>query len=353
MKKRGLYILCWMVCVLAFIGCDRNGSGLLPGDKVRVQFRLPGSYAIPETGRVVDTKAVEHSELKNEMLELLEDGSTLWLAVYEKKEDGTYNDKPTELKSYVVRRVGDEYSTLYTCTVDSEGNVTSETDVPLYLEVGKSYMFRAISPARKLIDETKLHIKNGDYLLATDDRYTQTMAKEITINGENNSSGVTFVQLNPLLQQTAQMSFKIKTGENVHHLAILPAGIEISGIQDDILHDNSYNWTTSEPLKMYLGHKDSRISIKEFKMDTEGSIIGKVSVLPTDAVSSSIVVLLNLEVNAINSQYTMMLNRMILESAHSYDFEISVKVQNGVTVAVWQNQSWGCDVELKPVGQNL
>ncbi len=107
-----------------------------------------------------------------------------------------------------------------------------------------------------------------------------------------------------------------------------------------------WNWMISEPLKMYLGSKHSRITIKDF-MTEDDCITGQTSVLPTDAVSSSIVVLLNLSVSGINSQYTLMLNGMTLEPAYSYNFNIKVKVENGVTVAVRQNQSWDWDMDLQ------
>lgn len=349
MKRRLSYIILCAACHVFFAGCSEEPVGAPSTGRVRVQAMLPGSYAIPASGRpaALRTRATEHPDLNDGMLELLDDGSTLWLAVYEKPAEGDYSNTPTILQSYVVRRSENGYSTLYTCEVNPDGSVKSESDEPLYLDVGKTYRFRAVSPARELIDGEKLHVNNGEYLLSTDDRYTQTESREILIGGNDDGpSGVTYVYLNPLLHQTAQMRFTIEKGENVHRLEILPAGIEVSGIQDDVINNNQFNWMTSEPLKMYLGSKHSRITIKEFTTE-DGCITGQTAVLPTDAVSSSIVVLLNLSVNGINSQYTLMLNGMMLESAYSYNFNIKVKVENGVTVAVWQNQSWGWDMDLQ------
>lgn len=350
MEMKWPYIVLLTVgCYTLFTGCDRETTSVLPGDRIRARVVLPGSYAVPASAKSAEpqTRATEHPELNDDMLELLDDGSTLWLAVYERSAEGDYSNTPTALQSYVVRRSENGYSTLYTCEVNPDGSVKSESDEPLYLDVGKTYKFRAVSPARELIDGEKLHVNNGDYLLSTDDRYTQTEAKEITIGGsDGGTSGITYVYLNPLLHQTAQMRFTIETGENVHHLTVLPAGIEISGIQDDVVNNNQYNWMISEPLKMYLGSKHSRITIKDFTTKDD-CITGQTSVLPTDAVSSSIVVLLNLSVNGINSQYTLMLNGMTLEPAYSYNFNIKVKVENGVTVAVWQNQSWDWDMDLQ------
>lgn len=352
MKKRLTYIVPLAACCMLFTGCDKDTEATGSGDKARVQFMLSGSYAIPVSSgpSAPQTRAAEeHPGLHDDMLQMLDDGRTLWLAVYEMRQDGTYLDEPTALQSYVVRRSGNGYSTLYTCTVNPDGSVKSESDKPLYLDVGKTYKFCAVSPARTLYNNnTALHVRNGEYLLSTDDRYQQTESTKITIPNDGDNSGITYVYLNPLLHQTAQLQFSIGVGKNVHRLEILPAGIEVSGLQDDkIAGRGDYNWLVSDPLKMYLGNKHSRITIKEFTTDEDGCIMGQTSVLPTDATSSPIAVLLNLSVNGINSQYTLLLNGMQLEAAHSYKFNIKVKIEDNVTVAVWQNQSWEWDVPLQ------
>lgn len=342
-----------LLVVSLFIGCgDEAELAAEKSGKMRVALAMPGCYELSSGSA---TRVVSNSELTT--LKPFDDGTTLWLAVYENKgtaDNRSYNSSPDTLAAYVVRQTssgGETYSTLYRCEADDEGNAVSESSEPFYLESGKYYKFRAISPARKLEDNYSLHVRNGEYVLSSDDRYTQTESKEILITYEDDAAGITIVRLNPLVHQTAQMQFAIQAGTGVHDLQILPAGIEISGIQDADANDNYLNWMLADTLTMYLGDKNSWVTIDEFTTTTatDGTktIVGKTGVLPTDATSNSIIVLLNLRVNEVNSQYTLMLNKMVMKAAHSYNFNITVNVEDGVSVAVWQNQSWVTDVNME------
>ena len=84
MEMKWPYIVLLTVgCYTLFTGCDRETTSVLPGDRIRARVVLPGSYAVPASAKSAEpqTRATEHPELNDDMLELLDDGSTLWQAV--------------------------------------------------------------------------------------------------------------------------------------------------------------------------------------------------------------------------------------------------------------------------------
>lgn len=334
------------LAAIALASCEKEDStGIPPEGTVLVQPVIAGCY---DGLTSVKTRGwnQDNTQLTPDKIHQLDDGSTLWLIVYQKNTaTGIYEELPSYRTSYVVKKVTDNYSALYPCTVDADGNYTAVGARPLYLS-GGIYRFRALSPARGLTEDGKISVKNGQYLLATDDRYIQTSAtKEVEIQ-ETSEAEVRVVELNPIINQTARMKFSIKQGDGVHNLEMLSSGIEISGIQNEKINDNVYNWALGDTLKIYLGDKNSWTTIQECKQESSGTLVAETGILPTDARSNSIIVLLNLKVNGVPTQYQMMLNDMLLQAGYSYNYVVTVTIRDGVTVITWQNRSWTEDVVM-------
>lgn len=327
------------------------------GDAVRVEFRLPCSMgsAVPAT-RVMP--------LDTMTLYPLPEGTTMWMTVSEEQPDGSW--LKSDPKPYVVLSSGAGYNSLHACAMTrvTEQGVTllridpATLSAPLYLKSGR-YKFRMISPALDLTaDGRRAQIDNGLYFYSSDDRYPNTEASPQTIT--TSVAGVQHIDLKPMIQQVARMQFTLYKGTNVYDLDVLPAGIEISGIQNADAAE-PYNWSSenlADTLKMKQGDKRGRTVIREFRQGTttvtengvaqvKDAIIGHTGVLPTDGRSNSISVLLNLEVNGVPTQYMLLLNGQLLRAAYTYNYRIAVSMKNGVVVAAWTNSSWSTEVPLQ------
>lgn len=327
-----------------------------------VQFTLPGVIGAPlkeasraesrmgnMPGNTVDDKTLVGKEIVN-----LPDGTTLWIKAKE-----TTGDKSHEVvNSYVVRNIsGTEtggQQMLYPCTVDSMGNVVEESSVPMFLKVNTWYRFHAVSPARKFANgsEYGLYVNNKEYVIATDIRYDQTRPKEVQITeGEGT---VQIVEMNKLINQTAQLEFTIYAADNnpnIYSLDVMPQGVEISGVQNAYSRNNSggepWNWLMEDTLQVRVGQYDERVVIRKtndddsfIRKNDDGSLYVKCPILPTDVFSTPIIVLFNLEVNGIPTQYELMLREKIFRSGYTYHYKGELDIQDGVTVMTWQYVSW-------------
>lgn len=362
---------------------DMSGDDLLleEGDTKEVRFVLGGAYAAHgEPG--TKTTAVDVNTYNGETPLSLPEGSTVWLMCqtytliryetvpgrwpwYEDEITPIYDWVTDSYRSYVVLNAHDGFNSLYPCAVDAAGNALMETMEPaMYLEPGE-YRFFAVSPALPWVNtdvaNLSMKLENGQYLMANDARYTganpSTNYTSVTVT---TSDQVQVIRLNPMAYQTAQLRFTIRPGENVHRLDLMSSGIEISGLQDP--GSGSYNWTPyGHYLEILPGNKRSQTTIRDFhivQQDSsmvtngqtvdlpEGSLMTHCGILPTDATSSSLIVVLHLQVNGIPTQYSMSLNRQIFEPGHSYHYVGEVSVTGGVTVFSWQNISWDADVEI-------
>ena len=286
-------------------------------------------------------------------ISLLPVGSTLWLTYARQSEDGY--GKP-ELQGYVVGTNTGGFNTLYPCTstLGSDGKMhinSDEIGSPLYLEAG-TYKFKMISPAYPIGQDLSMQVNNGMFFYSTDGRYKETSALPIEIDLENTTGGAQYIKLNPIISQVARFDFTISKGKGVHTLEPLEAGIEISGLQDPGEDGITYNWCSehiSDTLEMRYGDKRSWANIpgEELKTESDGSITGEIGVLPTFALDYSIIILINIAVNGVPTQYMTLLNSMILLHAHTYSIKWEISVEEGViSVVTWQNQSWSTD--LKP-----
>lgn len=335
-----------------------------------VQFTLPGVIGAPlkETSRAESRMGnapgneLDDSTLVDKTPVNLPDGTTLWIKAEE------IDSKESVVNSYVVRNISgtDEgQQMLYPCTVDSAGNVKEESSVPMFLKVGSTYLFHAVSPARAFAENSDygLYVNNKEYVIATDIRYSQTAPKEILI--EEGAGEVQIVEMSYLINQTAQLEFTIYAAgnnPNIYSLDVMPQGVEISGVQNSYsIIDNpnaeTWNWTMDDTLKVSVGQYDERVEIRKtndtednfIRKNDDGSLYVKCPILPTDVFSTPIIVLFNLEVNGIPTQYELMLREKIFRSGYTYHYKGKLDIQNGVTVMTWQYVSWDIgDVPLIP-----
>lgn len=378
MKKTLSYNLaaCLLTAVAIFFSAckpERPQDDPIPEGMCAVQFHLGGAYpdipalANPKTGNA--PKADPNTYNNIEPLPLPE-GSTLWL-IHEMRTNNNW--QISGCKSYVV--VGSASgNALYPCQVDANGEAIPGTIEPsLYLAEGE-YRFRAVSPARAWDAPAPTYgylIDNGETLLANDERYNDTRAKEVSISLD--VTGIQRIELNPLVNQTALIQFIISPGEGIHQLGLLPAGIELTGCQDIVSRNGAsggtYNWAamnTGDTIIAYPGHKRGRTTVHDYvsvQEDTTistinvqgsiqeieipaGSIIANMYVLPTDARSNSLVASFNIQMNGIPTYNTLYINRKIFQAGRSYRYMAEVSIQNGVTVFSWQNVQWNTDVEI-------
>lgn len=142
---------------------------------------------------------------------------------------------------------------------------------------------------------------------------------------------------------------------------MLPQGVEISGIQrlyDFKMNTNAepWNWSWNDTLKVMIGQNDEKVIVRKLNetdnsfimKNPDGSLYVKCPILPTDAYSSSIIVLFNLEVNGNPTQFEIMLNKKIFRSAYTYHYKGKLSIENGVAVMTWQYVSWDKDAPVIP-----
>ena len=319
--------------------------------KQKVEITLGGMLNTPLT------KALDEDVFKDSIPRNLPDGTTLWVFAQ--------SGSDAQLKSYVVRDMTDGTQQLRACEVDSAGNLIAETTTPFFLTIGETYEFRAVSPARAFVEGTAddvyaLYVDNKEYLLATDDRYTRTQATQVTIDDQGDS--VQIVRMNPIVNQTAQLEFTIVPDENnpdIHSITVLPQGIEIAGVQNRYAAgtgDVLWNWSTGEPLKAFLGDDNTRVQVRKdsqyedglIQERADGSLYIRCPILPTDAYSSALIVIFNLQVNGSPTQFEMTLNRKIFEGACTYHYKGTVTIEDGITVITWQYVNWSDEIPIIP-----
>lgn len=364
--------ICMIAGILLFSACserDEVPSPEVPEGMVEVRPSIAGMLtASPSAGnRTIATRTFtpDSTILADKKVLPLEEGATMWLLI-----DGKTQEKETykTLKSYVVKGEG-EMQRLYPCTVDDEGNVTTEKVAPLYIPYG-TYTFKGISPARVFLDQNgqpvsdltkvdtcRMMVQNGEYLISSDERYQQTLAEEQTI--AEGQGKVQLVELKPLINQTAQLKFTLYADPNdayIHSIEMLPAGVEISGLQDPLAQPETAHWNWSpalkDTLKAYPGNKFEKLILHGDDAQSITHKSGKelevrASVLPTDAISTSVIVLFNIKVNDVPTQYEMMLNQKILRAAYSYHYKGKVTITDGIVAITWQHISWDANVGIE------
>ena len=341
--------LCVLFLAVSCIQREPSGvseDGLVGGHILppQVYGHQPGSPATKAVGDIDD-------RLPSLPKMNLAEGSTLWLTYEHKTADG-YD--PPVLTSYVVRSAGGGYQALYACAFSEEdgklvvnADDASTTATPLYLKHGETYRFRMIAPAMPISqNDLSMHVDNGDSFCSSDQRYTETSSVDTKV--EATASGVNYISMNPMIQQTARLKFTLKKGANVSSIKMMGDGVEISGIQDPYMHNpggDDFNWSsmdTADTLVMRLGDKRAWVKLpgERFATNADGDLVGDICILPTDARSNTVTILLNMAVNGVPTQYITTLNGMVFEHAKSYNMTFTVGLQNNIVVVNWQNVSW-------------
>lgn len=373
--KLYIYRLAMAMLLLPLLwGCDSQDcpdpdGGTVPEGMVEIRPVLPGMFGSiprdPASVQSVASRAYDSNNVTDEKLNKtirLPQGSTVWL-IAESKKDGESTVTYVK-KSYVVFNPSEgdtNKSYLVPCTVDDDGNMIDMEGTPLYLKDGHTYKFYAISPARKLDEnlfnknQVGFQVKNGEYFYANDCRYSKTTPDEVTVKSDN-TEDVQIIDLKPMINQTAQLKFQIQKGEGVHDLDIQPAGIQISGLQNDSPEDGIYGdanglfWHMSqngeEPINLQHGGKSGTFNRYDYTIDTDGYVNIDVPVLPMYSISKPVIVVFRLKVNGVPTSYEMMLNEKDFKAGYSYGYRGKVSIDAGVTVVTWQYVSWETDVEL-------
>lgn len=354
-----------VIGLLSATGCSQDDQSPNPAPEgtVQVNFCQSGTYGAPLSDLKNSAPRVEYADIPmdpepNGTLQPYQptpipDGTTLWVAIYQMT-DGSTDAAPqfVTVKSYRVSG-----RSMIPCKVDKDGNPESDYDTPLYLPAGK-YIFRALGPARELARQTasgelSLYLDNGDWIIANDSRYKETsgmtMVTELTQDNMDR-----LVELDPLINQTARLKFTIYSDESdpfVHTLKMMPIGVELSGLQDHYSKESesgtSWNWTLCTPadtLIAYPGNKNTLVYLKEPLVSTDNRIALETHILPTDAVSTPLIVLFNIEVNGNPTQFEMMLNRKMFRAGYSYHYRGKVSINQGVAALLWESVSWDAEI---------
>ena len=220
---------------------------------------------------------------------------------------------------------------------------------PLYLKDGY-YQFRMVSPANRIRkDNLAMQVDNGMYVYANDERYKQTASMVIRI--KNNDQGVQNIKLNPMINETARIQLTINPGENVNTMEMLSMGVEISGLQNPETESGhlAFKWSSMslrDTLVMKRGDKHARVTIRDFETTADGKIVCSTGVLPTNSMSTPSLILINLAVNGIPTQYVISLSQIKFFHGHSYNLTVEVKADGNINVMNWANQAWSGEVTL-------
>ncbi len=328
MKTLHKTILLLSMALASFSACEQEEMQSTANDgKVAIVPELAGMYAV-SPGNWSSTRAIKHPALKT--IINLPEGATLRLIA----KKGT----TTSTKDYVVRTAEGGSQSLYPCMVDANGNITNEDKTPLYLAPG-SYTFSAVSPAHKYQSGTGMTIGNGESVIATNNRWTQTEAKPIVIENNDKSK---VIPLNPLMQLTSRMTFTLKGGDGVSDISVMQDGIEIDRIRKNPVTLNN----VGDSIKAEIADNYNRIYIKdsEIKVLSDESLWGEVCLLPIDNRPTPMFVILNVMVNGVPTQFTFSIVNKILYAGFSYDYIVNIQIKGGITVANWQETSWTTDV---------
>jgi hypothetical protein len=314
-----------------------------------------------ETSSSESTTTTERRFLNNDGKEctaqFLDIGQTIWLT-YRNVTDGTTNAEEVT-KPYVVRGYADTRS-LFACgtrdSVDEEGHKwllpnSEESESPLYLPVG-TYNFRVMAPALPILrEEGETNycsvIENGVYFSASDERYANTKGFDQKVTSDNTGAGVLRIALNPMVWQVARLKFTIAKDKDSpsFDLGVLPAGIEISGLQHPYTEDGKhtyFNWRSgTDTIPMKRGDKSEWVRIQGEDCTLSGdTIYADVAVLPTNAMSTTIVILFNLTINGVPTQFETHIDQKILQHGHSYGMNVRVSLSTGISAMTWYNDSW-------------
>lgn len=295
--------------------------------KVAIVPELAGMYAA-SPGNWSSTRATNHPHL--DKIVNLPEGATLRLIAQQRS--------GTTTKDYVVRTSGGGSQSLYPCTIDGNGNITNEDKTPLYLSPG-SYTFSAVSPAHKY-SNSRMIIDNEESVVATNNHWEQTEATQITIGTDDKSK---VIPLNPLMQLTARMTFTLKgdAASGVSSISVMQDGIEIDRVRQSPVTLRN----VGDSIAAVITENYNRVYIKEVSTQEDGSLRGEICLLPIDNRPTPMFVILNVMVNGVPTQFTFSIVNKVLYAGYSYDYVVTIKIKDNITVANWQETSWTTTVD--------
>ncbi|WP_455585290.1 BF2992 family fimbrillin-A clan protein [Bacteroides sp.] len=328
MKTVYKILFLFVLASISLMACEQDEVQDISGNgQIAIIPELSGMY-VTTPGNWSSTRAGTHPDL--DKITNLTEGSTLRLIATKSGVSTT--------KDYVIRTAGGGAQSLYPCTIDANGNIISEDKTPLYLSAG-AYTFSAISPAHKY--NNKITIGNGESVIATNNCWNQTKASEITITTGDKSK---IIPLNPLMQLTSRMTFTLKGDETsgVSSIAVMQDGIEIDRIRQNAVTLNN----VGDSIAAIITDNYNRIYIKEgdITIQEDGSLKGEICLLPIDNRPTPMTVILNLMVNGVPTQFTFSIVNKILYGGYSYDYKVTIKIKDNITVANWQETSWSTSV---------
>lgn len=318
------------IVLVGLSACEQHDEYIDTANKGKIAVipELAGMYSV-SPGNWSNTRSSKHPGLKD--ITNLPEGSTLRLIARKGYAQPTTKD-------YVVRTADGGSQSLYPCTIDENGNITNEDKTPLYLSPG-TYTFSAVSPAHKY--NAGMTINNGESVIATNNCWTQTEASRIEIASDDKSK---IIPLNPLMQLTARMTFTLKGSANngVSSIAIMQDGIEIDRIRQNAVKLNN----VGDSIAAVITDNYNRIYIKEkdITIQEDGSLRGEICLLPIDNRPTPMAVIFNVLVNGVPTQFTFSIVNKVLYGGYSYDYKVTIKIKDNITVANWQETSWSTSV---------
>lgn len=320
-----------------------------------------GGSSEEDDNETVITIVNEDAELSNLLKDkeklTFDNGTTLWILIEEpvkdengdlvKDENGNTQWQPKDASlniAYTVLKVvnadGTTTSDMVPCSVDDNGNVTSFESKLLYLPKGY-YRIRALSPALKLAENNKVTVTNGTTLLANYDYCSLTMFTTLSESDfTKTTDAIKTVQLNALVHQTAYLDFQISPApgeERIYSIVPMEKACTIFGLQTEI---GELNWTANEPTwTLYLNNKNDELTIPDdnFTQTDDTHIRCGTSILPTNAMSTTIYVTLNLRVNGVPTQYMTSINDHEFHLGFRYPFKIYISLDGAISMASWLN----------------
>lgn len=337
MKKGYIYRTLLLAATVALTSCNQDEDNYPETDRlVPVSVQLPGVYT-SITSQTATSRATSNGDLNNIPILNLEEGSTLWLFATQEKSSAT------TVQGYIVKTPKGGVQSLYPCEKkkNSDGSIDIDTEkvstTPLYLTAGSTYTFSAISPAKTIFKDNKFRISNVEYVVATNNAWTQTAPTQLKIAG---NEGI--VVLNPLMQVGARMTFTIKKSDRISSISVIQSGIEIDGIGEE---STVPDYTIGTDLPTSIGDSYNRLFVPSSTFtEIENGLKSDIGIRPVDCRSTVVHVIMNLMINGTPVQYTFAVKDRLFKPGYSYDYMVTIDVKNGITIANWQENSWSTEV---------
>ncbi len=344
------------------------------------------------------SKSVSNEDLAGISPSLLTENSTMRLIVMKNEPEGNVvmadNLIPGDFV-YVI--MTDKYGNVYPqpCKADDDGTLVpgSITAEPYYLPVsensaGTNYYCMAISPAKKLIEDTdgimKVAVKNKESILVTNNYWEETEFNFFNVS--NKVTDKATAHLNPLFYGTALIRIKIVNGDHVTTLfpgnpllgfdrvatdpgqvwtgdkSDTATGEDVDSDTPGIQHKMpDYNLVIGKEIEPQMGNNIlyNRLFVSDYDMTESyietpsGSgkwtknivVTTETNILPIDARPTPMIIKLNIYVNETPMQFQFQTNE-IFKPGHVYNYTATIKLDpNNIYIASWQDVSWSWSLD--------